>query len=110
MSVRGVYVVRFSGAITVAKTLIQIKAGATNPLELLRARISNITADVTDGRETLGVRLQIVTPPDGADAPCRNTHSTRLQTLGNTRRSIPRALKGEFDNRLLRGHIHAVLR
>ena len=45
---KGVYSVLFSGVITVAKTLIQIKAGAITPLEILRASITNISVDASD--------------------------------------------------------------
>jgi len=51
-----VYVVQASiAAVTAAKTLLQIKAGATTPLELIRAEISNSSSEVSDTGE-----LQIV--------------------------------------------------
>jgi len=48
---RGVYSIRFSGTITTAKTILQIKAGAASALEILRASITNTTVDASDSGE-----------------------------------------------------------
>lgn len=45
---RGVYSIKFSGVITAAKTLLQVKAGASSALEILRASITNTTIDASD--------------------------------------------------------------
>jgi len=65
---RGVYTVAFSGVITTAKTLIQIKAGASSALELLRASITNTTVDASDSgsaeilRKTAAATVTSFTP------------------------------------------------
>ena len=47
-----VYVVPANIAtVTAAKTLLQIKAGASTPLELIRAEVSNSTSEVSDTGE-----------------------------------------------------------
>ena len=49
-----VYVVEAKIAtVTTAKTLIQVKAGATNPLELIRVELSQTTSEVSDTGEFL---------------------------------------------------------
>lgn len=50
------YAVHASGAVTTAKTLIQIKAGAATPLELLEAGCSG-QSDTADAMEILILRL-----------------------------------------------------
>ncbi len=45
---QGVYIVRFSGVITVAKTLIQIAANASSAIELIYASITSASLDVSD--------------------------------------------------------------
>ncbi len=45
---QGVYSIKFSGAITAAKTLLQVKAGASTMLELIYASITNSDNDASD--------------------------------------------------------------
>lgn len=44
----GVYVVRQKITVTAAVTLLQVKAGATFPLELIRASVTNATSETSD--------------------------------------------------------------
>ena len=65
---RGVYSVLFSGTVTTAKTLIQIKAGAASALEILYASLTNTTVDASDqgsiiiGRKTAAATVTSYTP------------------------------------------------
>ncbi len=76
---RGVYSIKFSGVITAAKTLLQVKAGATSALEILRMSITNTTVDASDSgsaeilRKSVAATVTSQTPLlwDPSDQPAK---------------------------------------
>jgi len=65
---RGVYIVKFSGTVTTAKTLLQVKVGAAISMELLYASITNKSNDASDSssveilRKTVAATVTSQTP------------------------------------------------
>ena len=81
---KGVYSIIFNGVITTAKTLLQIKAGATTPLEILRASITNATVDASDSGVAQILRKSAAATVTSQTAKLFDGSSTAADAVGGT--------------------------
>lgn len=79
---QGVYTVLFEGSVTTAKTLIQIKA--VNPLEVLRAWITQSSVTADDTGEALLLRYDTAGTVTSATPVKHNPLSQAAKAVGGT--------------------------